>query len=572
MNSPQPERIATAVVEPRRRDTGALVFLADLSRSLAVSLDLRQTLTQAITRVRDFLEVEGIALFLLDPASQVLECQVSAGPIDVTGMRLAVGQGIVGQALAQDATQIVADAGSDARVWRGSDEASGFVTRSLVCAPLRTAAGPIGVIEIVNRSDGTPFTAADAELLELVAAPAALAINNARMAGELLEQQRLKRELDLARHLQKSLLPRRRRDGFPVLGVNRPAHEMSGDFYDYFELTDGSIGFLIGDISGKGLDAALLMMRAASLLRWIGKERLAPAAWLARANEELCDSAREGRFVCAVVGYCDRAARHVRFASAGFPPVLVHSGGQYRQYLADGPPLGIVREAQFTEHALALDGGTLYAFSDGATDVRGSDGKPIGMAGLLALIQRHAQATPKARLRSLLGELRRLHLVDDTTFLLIEAAQVERPQLLFSDRMPARADAMRGLRTQLRAAFDREALEPRLRDELVLAVDEACTNVIRHGYGPACEGPLEVRATRCAAMLTLEIIDEAPAIDPASFQPGTLGECRCGGLGIALIDRIMDDWRIEPAETGRGNRLVLRKHIEAWASEEAEEA
>ena len=572
MTAAQPAVVAGAAATPRLRDTGALVFLAELSRALAVSLDLHQTLTQAITRVRDFLEVEGIALFLLDAASQVLECRVSAGPIDVTGMRLAVGQGVVGQTLAQDCTQIVAQAQDDPRLWRGSDEASGFITRSLVCAPLRTAAGPIGVIEIVNRRDGVPFSAADAELLELVAAPAALAINNARLAGELLEQQRLKRELDLARHLQKSLLPRRRRDGFPVLGVNRPAHEMSGDFYDYFELPGGDIGFVIDDIAGKGLDAALLMMRAASLLRWIGKEHPAPALWLARANEELCESAREGRFVCAVVGYCDRAATRVRFANAGFPPVLVLHGGQYRQYLADGPPLGIVREVGFDEHEVALDGGALYAFSDGATDVRGSDGRPIGLAGLRALIERHAQATPKARLRSLLGELRRLHLVDDTTFLLIEAAQAERPELLFTRSLPARAESMRGLRAELRAVFDQQAIEPRLRDELVLAVDEACTNVIRHGYGPDCEGPLTVRATRCAATLTLEIVDEAPAVDPASLRPGTLGECRCGGLGIALIDRIMDDWRIEPAADGRGNRLVLHKHIDSWAGEEAADA
>src|SRR5690606_40332859 len=133
-----------------------------------------------------------------------------------------------------------------------SDDATGFVTRSLVCAPLRTAAGPIGALEIINRRDGTPFDAADAELLDLVAAPAALAINNARMAGVLLEQQRLKREFDLARRLPKSLLPHPRRDGFPVIGVTRPAHGVSGDFYDHFELAVGRIGFVVGDLSGKG--------------------------------------------------------------------------------------------------------------------------------------------------------------------------------------------------------------------------------------------------------------------------------------------------------------------------------
>ena len=566
------QRIALAPAAlPRAREADALAFLAELSRSLAVSIDLRETLARAITRVREFLDVEGIALFLLDAATQVLECKVSAGPVDVSGLRLAVGQGIVGRAVAEDATQLVTDAASDTRVWRAADETTGFVTRSIVCAPLRTAAGPIGAIEIVNRRDGLPFTAADAELLDLVAAPAALAINNARMAGALLEQQRLKREFDLARHLQKSLLPRRRRDGFPVIGVNRPAHEISGDFYDYFELADGRIGFVVGDISGKGLDAALLMVRAASLLRWAGKDGLAPAAWLARANDEVCETARDGRFVCALVGYVDRAATRVQFAGAGFPPVVVHRDGRYGEYVAGGPPLGILRGIDFEQHDLLLDGGTFYAFSDGATDVRDADGKPIGLAGMRALIARHVRETPQARLRGLLGELKRLRLVDDTTLLLIEAAQAERPELLLARTLPARAEAMRELRAALRASFDEHGIEPQLRDRLVLAVDEACTNIIRHGYGPQCEGAIALRVLRSDATLAIELVDDAPTVDPATIKPGTLGECRCGGLGVALIDEVMDEWRIEPADDGRGNRLVLRKRIPSWACEEADE-
>ena len=212
------------------------------------------------------------------------------------------------------------------------------------------------------------------------------------MAATLLEQQRLKREFDLARRLQKSLLPKRRRDNFPVIGVNRPAHEISGDFYDHFELADGRVGFVVGDISGKGLDAALLMVRAASLLRWAGKDGIAPAAWLARANDELCETTQDGRFVCALVGYCDRAATHVQFAGAGFPPVIVQQGGAFADYPSGGPPLGILPGVAFEEHRVELAGGTLYAFSDGATDVRDDAGRPIGNAGVRALIARHVGA------------------------------------------------------------------------------------------------------------------------------------------------------------------------------------
>lgn len=554
------------------RETDTLRFLAGLSQALAVSLDLRQTLPEVVNRVVDFMQVEAASLFLLDPQTQVLDCRICVGPVDITGTRLAIGQGVVGRTVAENATQLVADAASDQRVWRESDDATGFVTRSLVCAPLRTAAGPIGALEIINRRDGTPFDAADAELLDLVAAPAALAINNARMAGVLLEQQRLKREFDLARRLQRSLLPRRRRDGFPVIGVNRPAHEISGDFYDYFDLPDGRIGFVIGDVSGKGLDAALLMVRTAALLRWAGKDGAAPSRWLARVNDELCETTQDGRFVCAVVGYCDRAATRVQFAGAGFPPVVRHAAGVFDEFPSGGPPLGIVPGIAFEEHDIALEGGTLYAFSDGATDVRDAGGAPIGNAGVRRMIARHADASTEARLRGLLTELKQLRLVDDTTLLMVEAPRAGEPELLLDLGVPARAEAMRDLRVALRQALDRIGTEPRLRDRLVLAVDEACTNIIRHAYGPDRTGDIGLRVRRAGPWLSFELTDAAPCVDAARMRARPLGECRCGGFGLALIDEVMDEWHMEAAAAGEGNRLVLRKRIGDPANDEANEA
>jgi len=539
-----------------------LAFLADLSQAFAVSLDLRKTLPEAIKRVAEFMHAEGASLFLLDPATRVLECRICVGPVDMTGVRLAIGQGVVGLAVAENATQIVTDAANDPRVWRAGDEASGFVTKSILCAPLGTAAGPIGVIELVNRRDGRSFDAEDAEMLRLIAAPSALAINNARMANDLVEQQRMKREFDLARKLQKSLLPKRRRGLFPVLGVNLPAHEISGDFYDYFELADGRIGFVIGDISGKGLDAALLMIRAASLLRWAGKDGIAPGAWLARANDELCETTHDGRFVCALVGYCDRDAGTVQLAGAGFPPALVYRRGAFTEYPSGGPPLGIMAGIAFEQQDIALNGGALYAFSDGATDVRGAEGKRLGNDGVRDLIKRHATMAPDARLRALLSDLKHLKLVDDTTLLLIEKPRAHDAQVLLEHHMPAEAEYLREMRNALRKLLDQLGIEPALRDRLVLAVDEACANIIRHAYGGETRGGIGLRVSRVDDVLSFELTDDAPCVDPGRMRPKPLGECRAGGLGIALIDTVMDTWHVEPASSKSGNRLVLRKRIE----------
>ncbi len=565
--NPQPaiNRPMAAASEAR-----ALVFLADLSETLAVSLDLRQTLSEAVNRIADFMDAEAASLFLLDEDGKMLECRVCVGPIDITGLRIPLGQGVVGRAVADNQNQIVADALSDSRVDRSNDSDTGFVTRSLLCAPLATAKGPIGALEVINKRSGGAFSADDAEILRLIAAPTSLAINNARMANELVQQARMKREFDLARRMQKSLLPKRRRDGFPLLGVNLPAHEISGDFYDYFDLPDGRIGFLIGDVSGKGLDAALLMVRVASLLRWVGKEGTSPSDWLQRVNEELCQSSLDGRFVCALVGQCDINAQHVDIAAAGFPPAMLYRRGEFTEYLSGGAPLGILADETFEGHSIDLTDASLYCFSDGVTDVRDAQRRTIGSEGVRELILRHAGASAEPRLRGIFSELKHLRLVDDTTLLLIERMQAHGPEVLLKRRFPARPEQMREIRSLLRTALDDAGVEAAVRDKLVLAVDEACCNVIRHAYGSECSGDIDLRVTRDDGQLEFRLLDSAPAVDPQCVRAKPLGECRSGGLGVALIDTVMDDWALQQRPGGRGNRLIMHKKINEPGGEEQE--
>ena len=557
---------ASASLSAGADERRALGFLADLSQALALSLDLRETLDRAVTRIADFMQAEAASLFLLD-ANGVLECRICVGPVDITGLKVEIGQGVVGRAVAENATQIVRDAQTDARVNSRVDAETGFVTRSMLCAPLSTAQGAIGALEVINRRDGGLFEASDAEILRLIAAPAALAINNARLAQGLVEQQRMKRELELARKIQKSLLPKRRRGDFPIIGVNLPAHEISGDFYDFFDLPDGRIAFIIGDVSGKGLDAAFLMVRAASLLRWAGKSAPSPAQWLTDVNVELCKTMTDGRFLCAAVGLYERGTGTVVLASAGFPPALVQDGLRFEEFPADGPPLGILAEAVYEEQRIALGGRALYLFSDGATDVRDDMRRTLGSDGLRALIAAHAELAPEPRLRALIGDLKRMRLVDDTTFLLLQEPAGRSAQRVLEMAFPAQPAEMRAVRAALRAALDAEEVTPELRDRLVLVVDEACTNVMRHAYCGFCDQTITLRLIRERDMLAFEIHDEAPAVDPARVRPRDLGECRAGGLGVAFIDSLMDEWRIEPGRSGKGNVLHMRKRISMGETE-----
>jgi len=178
------------------------------------------------------------------------------------------------------------------------------------------------------------------------------------------------------------------------------------------------------------------------------------------------------------------------------------------------------------------------------------------------LIKRHATMAPEARLRALLSDLKHLKLVDDTTLLLVEKPRKHNAQVLLEHHMPAQAEFLRDMRNALRKLLDQLGIEPALRDRLVLAVDEACTNIIRHAYGSEREGGIGLRVSRVDDVLSFELTDDAPCVDPGRMRPKPLGECRAGGLGIALIDTVMDTWHVEPASAKSGNRLVLRKRIE----------
>ena len=420
MNGPSgPERSSG-----RRAGDNALGLVADLSQALASTLDLEAGLDLALGRIVEALGALGGAVFLLDAATSELVCRAAVGPVDIKGLRIPSQTGIVGRALLTRQCQIVRDARQDPDFTGVIDAVTGVQTRSMLGAPLMTAHGPIGVLQVINKRDGALFDEADRDLLRALAAPAALAASNAALTQDLLEQNRIRRELQMARRMQRMLLPTRRRGAFPILAINRPAREISGDFYDFFDLADGRIGFAVGDVAGKGLDAAFLMLRCASLIRFVGKEGLSPSVWLARANDELCETVTGGTFVCAAVGYFDPRTLQATWANAGFPPALVHRGdGTTEQHRAGGPPLGIVPGMDYPEQSAVLDAAVLYLYSDGVTDARDNARVTLGVEGVEAMVARHAQWRPETRLRRIVGELRRMQLADDTTILMVEGAR-----------------------------------------------------------------------------------------------------------------------------------------------------
>ncbi len=459
-----------------------------------------------------------------------------AGATEIIGLVLDADQGIVGRSVQANAGCIVRDAAQDPDFHRGVDTQTGFTTRSILCAPMSVRDERIGAIELVNKRGGDGlFDVSDLAILQGLISSAALAIVNARQAQALVEQERVTRELELATEIQRSLLPKARPEPFPVHGVNVPARVVSGDFFDFFEREDGAICFALGDVSGKGMNAALMMAKTASLFRCLGKTETSPGRLLAVINREICETATRGMFVTMVGGVFDPGTGRVRLANAGHePPLRRDRDGRYRALPAEAPPLGILPlpgPDGYPETEMDLNGGTLYLFSDGVTEGYVGDERTLGVGGLTEILDASARMPVADRLHAVIARLHRSSrpLRDDLTLLAVNdggPASQSVGEGLLRLAFPSRPSELKGVREAIAAVLDDlDCPEEAVRD-CVTAVDEACQNVIRHAYGGDPDGQITLDIRRDGDDLIFRCATSPKRSIPARSNPVT--SIRCG--------------------------------------------
>jgi len=557
------EQAQQLLEQASRRDLSReLALLAAISQEFAASPALDETLTHAIGQVMAYLEAEAASIFLLDETGKTLTCVACAGPVAIKGLSLAAGQGIVGRAVTSNAVQMVRDVAADADFSADIDTQTGFRTRSILCAPLGIKRRMLGALEVINKRSGDQlFGDSDKHLLQALAGMVSLAVHNARMAEALVEQERLRREIDLAREIQRGLLPATPGPVFPVCGLNLPAREVSGDFYDFFRRPDGCIVWGLGDVSGKGMNAALLMAKTISLFRGLGKRIEDPAELLALLNDEIAETARFGMFVTMVAGRYDPAADCLSFANAGhLPPLCRDRNGDYREIEDSGPPLGVLPGMRYETLTLSLDGGRLYLFTDGVTEGRDAAGDMLELAGLKALIENHpgeaaAQLAAVAAALARPGE--RLH--DDLTLLVVGRPASD--PLLFERDFPALPSSLAELRAELQAACQQAGCGEDCTAQIVLAANEAGMNIIQHGYGFAADRSFRLRVLRSDDRLQVQLLDNARAASLSDLCPREIEDLRPGGLGVRFMREVMDRIEYLPAPAGYTNLLQLSKRI-----------
>lgn len=564
-----------------------LELLSEMGRDFASSQDIAVSLKKAVMHIAEYVGAAGGALFILDESGHNLICEACVGGIEITGLTVPSDQGVVGRSVQNHSGEIVRDVQNDPNFYNKIDQKSGFVTRSIICAPLRVKDVRIGAVELVNkRSEDGLFSDQDLHLLEAMSASAGLAIQNARQAEALVEQEVLARELELAAEIQRSLLPTARNDDFPIHGINLPARTVSGDFYDFFELEDGRICFNLGDVSGKGMNAALLMAKTASLFRCLGKTIHQPGRLMSLINNEICETASRGMFVTMIGGIFDPRSGIVRIANAGHEPALFFDpDGQCRSYEAEAPPLGITTVLadgdRYPESEFNIGQGSFYIFTDGVTEGYLSDGSELEVSGLTKILLDGRDKTPADRLADVVHAINSSKgpIRDDTTLLCLEqkirplgATKVgeasqniliddEQIEQIVSLNIPSKPDRLKLARSVVTQAASLCECSDDMVQDVVIAVDEALQNIIRHAYSNRPDGEIKVTICRSVANLIFFIQDYADQIDIKKVKPRDLSDVRPGGLGTHFIREVMDEVIFLPLPEGSGNLLKLVKRI-----------
>ncbi|MFY9984932.1 MAG: GAF domain-containing SpoIIE family protein phosphatase [Chthoniobacterales bacterium] len=375
----------TATVDELERSVNIYRGLVEVSALINSITDFNELLSAILDVAGRVMHAEASSLFLINESTGDLELVIARGPVEAAlshPIKIPRGRGIASWVRENHRSVLVVDAYKDARFYPELDRSSGFVTRSILCIPLFQQETEIGVLQVLNPSDKPHFDRLDLEAFEAYGNLVATAIAKMRAIERERERKQLEKDLALATEIQHSFLP----DVLPstelltVASHYRPARNIAGDFYDVFERSEGVFYFVVGDVSGKGVSAALLMAQAISMLRLIVHRGMSPTDALAKWNNRICDRTIHGMFITAILGRIFPEERLIEFAVAGHcPPWLRFEDGTVEEPpILAAPPLGIIRDQTYELNKIyLLPRSHAVFYTDGLIESFNADRKPM---------------------------------------------------------------------------------------------------------------------------------------------------------------------------------------------------
>jgi serine phosphatase RsbU (regulator of sigma subunit)/anti-sigma regulatory factor (Ser/Thr protein kinase) len=435
----------------------------------------------------------------------------------------------------------------------------------------------VGLLNVGRRLSDQDYSGDDRRLLETLAAQAAPAVR----VGQLVREQqvetrargRLEQELAVAQLIQQNFLPKElpQPAGWQVAAFYRPARAVGGDFYDFIELTDGRIGLVIGDVTDKGVPAAMVMAATRSVLRASAQRLLEPGAVLARVNDNLCPDIPENMFVTCFYGVLDPATGHLRYANAGHNVPLVRSPGESSELRATGMPLGLMTGMSYEERETTLPpDACVLLYSDGLIEAHDADREMFGTPRVVELLGRAASNSQRV-IDELLVALDGFtgteeEQEDDITLVVVRHHGAPAPVTVLADFGVISAPGNE------REAMERVgevaaslAITPARLARLKTATAEATMNAMEHGNGYDPELHVRIIVSATAEALSVRIVDHGgdreivPAPLP-DIDEKLDGRQSPRGWGLFLIEKMVDE--LHHDSDGSRHTVELTMHLE----------
>ena len=321
------------------REVRNLNALLDVAKALGAEMQLDNLLPVIISKTTEVIDAERSSLFIYDEDTNEMWSKVAEG-MDSKEIRFPVGVGIAGDVAKTLKTANIPDAYKDDRFNPAFDKETNYRTKSILCMPMLNNEGAlVGVVQVLNKKDGSRFDDKDESLLEALSVP--------------------------------------KRDDFDLFASIIPAKEVGGDFYDFFLIDDDHLCFVIGDVSGKGVPAALFMAVTKTHVAASTIPGIEPSDILIRANDELCKENDQGMFCTIFYGILNTKTGVVSYSNGGHnPPYLVRADGSNEQLEGtDGIALGVMDGMDFGVNTLTLGKGeAIYLYTDGVNEAMDDGG------------------------------------------------------------------------------------------------------------------------------------------------------------------------------------------------------
>jgi phosphoserine phosphatase RsbU/P len=360
------------------RQARTLLLLNEIAREVTSILNLDELLKRIAELLKRLIDYQMFSILLLDAAGEKLQHRFSQRFQERLHLKhdIPLGRGVVGYAAQAKEAVLVPDVSKDSRYIAVNPE-----TRSELVVPLIYQEKVIGVLDLEHTRRGY-FTEDHKRTLTTLAAQIAIAIANARLYEEIAKQeQRLERDLSLARELQFRLLPPSdpTLTNLTVHAKFVPARAIGGDLYDFVPYALSRLGIAIGDVSGKGAPAAIYAALVSGILRSHAPIEPGPAEMLSAVNLSLGERRIDGQFVSIIYAVWDDQQRTLQVANSGLPrPIYCHDG-KIEVIDATGLPLGLFDDAEYDEFTFKAKPGDLFVFfSDGILDATNRHGRPFG--------------------------------------------------------------------------------------------------------------------------------------------------------------------------------------------------